>query len=386
MAQAPLGMLKNMDRIQVIPVRGKKELSAFLRLPWKIYRDDPAWVPPLLLERKHLLSRRHPYFKHAEAQFFLALRQGEPVGRISAQIDRLALARYGPVGHWGLLEAVEDEEVFAALFQAVEKWLKDRGMKRLLGPFNLSINQECGLLIKGFETPPSFLMGHARPYYQERLEALGHVKARDLLAYLMKRERETLERVKRLIPRSSVTVKTRAINKKKLAQELDLIFKIFNEAWSENWGFVPFRREEYLHLGTLLKYLVPAELVRVAEIEGQPVAFIAVLPNFNEILADLDGRLFPWGWGKLLWRLKFAPPKSARVVLMGMRKRYQASIQGPLLIVKLIDDIRRILLEMGVERLEISWILEDNLRMKRLAEALAGPPYKVYRIYQKELT
>ena len=378
-------MLEIMDDIQVIPVKSRKEQKAFCLLPWKIYRHDPHWVPPLLLERKLLLSRRHPYFKHAEAAFFLALRQGEPVGRISVQIDRLFLARYGLKGHWGLLEAVEDLRVFKALFETVETWLKDRGIRSLLGPFNLSINQECGLLVKGFDSPPSFLMGHAPPYYSEMLEALGHEKARDLLAYLMQRDSKTLARVKSLIPRSSTTVKTRAIDKKNLSQELDRIFAIFNEAWSKNWGFVPFTRAEYLYLGTLLRYLVPAELVRLAEIEDQPVAFIAVLPNFNEILAPLQGRLFPTGWAKLLWKLKFSPPRSARVVLMGIKRKYQLSMQGPLLIIKLIDDIRRVLLDMGVQALEISWILEDNLRMKRLAEALAGKPYKIYRIYTKEL-
>ncbi|NPB10090.1 MAG: N-acetyltransferase [Thermodesulfobacteria bacterium] len=375
-----------MKKVQVREVRSAKDRDAFLKVPWKIYADDPAWVPPLLIERRDFLSPRNPYFRHAEARFWLAERDGEPVGRISAQIDRLVLERYGEQGHFGMIEAVDDPEVFSALLETAENWLRSRGMKKVLGPFNLSINQECGLLVKGWESPPSFLMGHARPYYAARLEECGYRKAKDLLAYLMTRQPEVLERVERLIPKGSFTVKTRPINKKRLAAELDLIFEIFNEAWAENWGFVPFTREEYLHLGQSLKYLVSSELIRIAEVEGKAVAFIVVLPNFNELIADLNGRLWPWGWLKLLWRFRFRPPRSARVVLMGVRKEYQQTMQGSLLVVRLIDDIRRVLLARGTQRLELSWILEDNRRMRKLAEALAGPPYKVYRIYEKELS
>jgi hypothetical protein len=195
----------------------------------------------------------------------------------------------------------------------------------------------------------------------------------------------TLERVQRLIPKSAVTVKTRPLSKKNLTRELDLIFGIFNDAWSENWGFVPFTRREYLYFGQNLKHLVPEELIRVAEIDHEAVAFIAVLPNFNEIIRDLNGHLFPFGWAKLWWRLRFRPPRSARVVLMGLKRRFQRSLIGPLIIIRLIADIKEILLGMGVNRLELSWILEDNLKMRRLAEALAGRPYKVYRIFEKEL-
>ena len=371
--------------VQVKKVENRRELEAFIRLPWRIYREDPAWVPPLIWERKEFLSSRNPFFKYGEACLFLAYQDGVPVGRISAQVNRLHLARYGPEGHFGFLEAIDDQAVFAALLDAAEGFLRARGLKKILGPFNFSINQECGLLVEGFETPPTFLMGHARPYYQAHLAALGYQKAKDLWAYLMTRTEETLARVDRLIPKSSHHVKIRTISKKALGQELALIFSIFNDAWSQNWGFIPFTREDYLYFGKSLKYLVPEDYVRIAEVDGEAAAFIAILPDFNELIKELDGRLFPAGIFKLLWRLKFRPPRRARVVLMGVKRVYQRRLVGPLLILRLIRDAKEALLKRGVEALELSWILEDNRRMCRLAEALGARRYKVYRIYEKEL-
>ncbi len=371
--------------VKVKKVETKKELRLFLELPQRIYKDDSAWVPPLLWERRRFFSRQNPFFKYGEVALFLAYQSREVVGRISAQLNHLHLARYGPEGHFGFLEAVEDKEVFESLFCAVEEWLSARGMKRILGPFNFSINQECGLLVKGFDNPPTFLMGHARPYYATMLEDLGFKKAKDLYAYLMKRHPQTLERVERLIPKSSKHVRTRTINKKKLKQELELLFTIFNDAWSENWGFLPFTREDYSFFGESLKYLIPEDYVRIAEVDGETAAFIVVLPDFNELLADFNGRLLPWGIWKLIYRLKFCPPRRARVVLMGVLRKYQRKLLGPLLILRLIKEIKEVLLARGVETLELSWILEDNYRMCRLAEALGARIYKVYRIYQKEL-
>ncbi len=372
--------------VRVKKVEGKRELRDFITLPWKIYEDDPAWVPPLILERKEFLSPKNPFFRHGEAAFFVAYQDGEPVGRISAQVNRLHLERYGPEGHFGFLEAIEEREVFGALLGAAENYLRHRGLKKVLGPFNFSINQECGLLVRGFESPPSVLMGHARPYYDREILACGYRKAKDLLAYLMTKTPETLARVERLIPKSTVKVRTRTVSKRNLAAELDLIFRIFNDAWSENWGFLPFTREEYLHLGESLKWLVPEEYVRIAEVEGEAAAFIVVLPDFNELIKDLNGRLFPFGLFKLLYRFKFRPPKKGRVVLMGVLRKYQRRLLGPLLILRLISDIKAALLARGVEALELSWILEDNVRMCRLAEALGARVYKVYRIYEKELS
>ncbi len=372
--------------VRVKKIESRSEIEIFLKLPFRLYRDDPAWVPPLLLERKFFFSQRNPFFKYGEAAFFLAYRGEEPVGRISAQINELHVARYGPEGHFGFLEAEEDLSVFEALTTAAEDWLRKRGMKRILGPFNFSINQECGLLVEGFEFPPSFLMGHAKPYYDALLKACGFEKARDLLAYVIEREPEALARVERFIPKSAANVRTRTINKKKLHSELELIFRIFNDAWSENWGFIPFTEEDYRFFGETLKFLIPEDFVRIAEVEGEPAAFIVVIPDFNESIKDLKGRLFPFGVFKLLFRLKFRLPSRARVVLMGVLRKHQRKLLGPLLVTRLIKEIKEALLRRGVQRLELSWILEDNSRMLRLAEGLGAKPYKVYRIYKKDLT
>ncbi len=370
----------------VRPVEGRKDLDLFISLPWKLYRDDPNWVPPLKLERRLFLSRSSPYFKHAEAMFWLAFRGRRVVGRISAQVDRLFLDRYGEeTGFWGMLEAEDDEELFASLLDTAAGWLKGRGMKKMRGPFNLSINQECGLLIKGFHHPPAMMMGHARPYYQHRVEALGHEKARDLLAYQILKSEDAVERIQAILGTGRGNFSSRALDRSRLEEELHTIFAIFNDAWSHNWGFVPFTRDEYLELGKSMSHLARPEFIRIAEVDGEPAGFIAVLPDLNEIIRDLDGRLFPLGWAKLLWRLKFHDFEGGRVLLMGVLRKYQDSLAGAAISLGLIRDVMNRLLESSIHRLELSWILEDNLAMRRIIEALGAEPYKIYRIYEKEI-
>lgn len=367
-------------------IEGGRDMRRFISMPWSIYRDDPCWVPPVRLERKMHLSSSNPYFKHAAVRYWLAFRGERPVGRISAQVDRLYLERYGRnVGFWGMLEAEDDPEVFSALLDRAAGWLRAQGMEKMQGPFNLSINQECGLLIKGFQYPPVLMMGHARPYYSSRIESLGHEKARDLLAYLIRRSQDTVKRIEGLLGTRRDRLATRPLDRGRLEAELDAMFSIFNDAWSENWGFVPFTRDEYLDLGKGLSRLARPELIRMAELDGRPAGFIAVLPDLNEIIRDLDGRLLPFGWAKLLWRIKFHRFKGARVLLMGVLRRYQDSLAGAGISLSLIRDVMAELLKLGIDRVELSWILEDNMAMRRIIEALGAEPYKIYRIYEKGL-
>jgi hypothetical protein len=371
--------------LRVVVVSGRRAREHFIRLPWSIYRDDPAWVAPLLAERRHHLSPRRPYFQHAVARFWLAYRDGEPVGRISAQIDRLHLERHGDdTGLFGMLEAENDPQTFQALLDAAEEWLGGHGLRRVLGPFNLSINEECGLLLEGFETPPMIMMGHARRYYDARIEEHGYEKAKDLLAYRITDFRSP-DLMRRVVASAADHVRVRPLRRSRLAEELQILHEIFDDAWAENWGFIPFTASEFDALGRTLRFLVRDDFVQIAEVEGVPSAMLLLLPNLNELIRDLDGRLLPFGWLRLLWRLKRGSPRTARVALMGVRKQYQRSPLGLALAFSMIEAVRRAGSRQGVEEVELSWILEDNTGMRNILAAIGSRLYKRYRIYQKML-
>ena len=377
------------DAVVIEAVADAAAMERFIRAPFALQGGDPNWVPPLIKERRdHLDPRKNPWFDHAEAGYWLALRGGRVAGRISAQVDRARLARHGDAtGHFGFLEAEDDGAVFNALFGAAEAWLGERGMRRAMGPFSLSINDETGLLVDGFDSPPSLMMGHAPPYYGRRVEDQGYVKAMDLFAYT-RETRQPLppgptalaERV-----RHSPEVTLRPLDPARYGDDLDIILDIFNDAWSENWGFVPFTAAEIDHLATSLKPLIRADLVCIAEVGGEPAAMAVALPNLNEAIADLGGRLLPLGWARLLWRLKVRGLRTARVPLMGVRRRYHATVLGAALAFAVVDAIHRHLAAAGFDRAELSWVLEDNQPMRRMVEAIGGRAYKTYRIYEKAL-
>jgi hypothetical protein len=376
----------NSGPLRIVPVEGRQGLRQFIRLPWSIYGDDPAWVPPLLLERSEHLSKRNPFFEHAKCRFWLAYRGGRPVGRISAQVDQLHLQRYeDSTGFFGLLEAEDDPETFQALMDTAEKWLSNQGMRRILGPFNLSINQECGLLVEGFDTPPMVMMGHARPYYGARVEENGYRKEKDLLAYRIDVDFELTKAMRAVIKRAARRVIIRSLRRERFAEELEILQDIFEDAWSENWGFVPFTKEEFKHLGQNLKHLVHDEYVQIAEVDGSPDAMIIGVPNVNEVIKDLNGRLLPFGWLKLLWRLKVSRPKTARVPLMGVRKRHHNGLMGAALAIMVVERVRRLGVKYGAKEVELSWILEDNMGMRNILESMGGVVYKRYRIFGKDL-
>ncbi|HEY5363796.1 MAG TPA: dATP pyrophosphohydrolase, partial [Aestuariivirga sp.] len=246
-----------MSSITIRPVLNKKDQITFLKVPFPIYANDPNWVAPLFLERfEHLSEKKNPYFQHAAAQLFIAEKDGKPVGRISAQVCQLHQERYkDATGQFGFLEAVDDPEVFAALFKAADDWLRAKGMKRVLGPFSFSINDEIGLLIDGFDTIPNMMMGHATRYYQKRVEEQGFTKAKDVLAYEFDNVKGLPPTMRKMVDRmmASGDLTLRPLNKKKMASEIDIVMDIFNDAWSENWNYVPFTRAEVAMLAQLFK-------------------------------------------------------------------------------------------------------------------------------------
>ncbi len=374
------------EPVRIEPINGSRDLRRFIRVPWSVYVDDPAWVPHLFLERQEQFSRRHPYFAHARCCFWLAYRGMKPVGRISAQIDALHEARYrDATGFFGLLEAEDEAETFHALLSTAETWLRDQGMLHIRGPFNLSINQECGLLVEGYDTPPMIMMGHARPYYAGRLAAEGYHGVKDLLAYHVATHFTPPELMRIVLSRAAGAVRIRPMRWSCLSEELKILREIYEDAWSANWGFIPFTEEEFRHLGHSLRLLVEDEYVQIAEVDGVPVAMIVAFPNVNEAISDLNGRLCPFGWLKLLWRLKVKHPKTARVALMGVRKRFQGTALGTALAFMLIDAVRGHGLRRGVQAVELSWVLEDNRPMRNMLAMIGGVPYKRYRIYEKAL-
>lgn len=378
-----------MNAITISAVDPGRDLDAFLRVPFQIYRTLPHWVPPLWLERRAALPPgATPYTRRARMQWWIATQGGKVRGRISAHVDPAALMREPGIGHLGLLAATDRPDVVAALTATAEDWLRDQGMSRARGPLDLSLNQESGLLVDGFDTPPMLMMPHNPPTLGPALEAAGYGKVMDLLAYRADPRRPIPDAVRRLMNRSlppGLRVRPARLGAA-YDSEVHTMVDIFNDAWSANWGFVPFDAEEVALLGRELRPLIEKRLVWFAETEGQSVAFLVCLPNLNEAIADLDGRLWPVGWAKLLWRLKARGLRTARVPLMGVRKAMSATLAGSLLPFHLIAALWPELLARKVEAVELSWVLETNKPMRALAELLCGPPCKTYRLYEKALT
>jgi len=373
--------------VTVRPVRGKEDLKAFLDVPFALYASDPNWVAPLYLERfEHLDPKKNPYYRHAEVELFLAFRGDRPVGRISAQLCSLRSERYKDgVGQFGFIEAEDDPAVFEALLGAASAWLRQRGATAIQGPFSFSINDETGLLIEGFDTAPSMMMGHALPYYARRLEEAGFTKAKDVIAYDFLDQADMPRALKsaydKAIADKDVTL--RPLDKKQLMKELQIVVSIANDAWSENWGFVPWTDEEMAALASNLKMLVTGDYIAIAEYKGEPAAMAITLPNINDWIAGLDGRLLPFGWAKVAWNLLAKPPRSVRMPLMGLRRKYHGTALGAVLGMAAIARVRNYHVGRGTTRGEASWILEDNMPMRRMIESFGGKPYKTYRIYEK---
>ncbi len=383
LAQAP-----NPSSITVEPVTTRAQMDRFIALPNRVNAGDPHYVAPLAMERRQALSQTgNPYFAHAEAAFWLARRGGRDVGRVSAQIDQLAPPEPGPaVGHFGMISAEDDAQVFATLLRTAEDWLRERGCRRVRGPFNLSINEEMGLLIDGFDTPPMVMMGHDPRYAAARIEAQGYAKIKDVHAYLCGSQDALPERVLRRARRDPPKgVVLRPLDMRRYDAEVMTLTRILNDAWAGNWGFTPTTEAETDALAKALKSVIDPSLIWFAEIDGEPAGVIVYLPNVNEAIRDLGGRLLPFGWVKLLWRLKVARVKSVRVPLMGVSRKFHRDRRGQLLPFLLIDAGAKRAYALGYERFELSWVLEDNLPMRRISESIGAEVYKTYRIYEKTL-
>ncbi len=372
------------------PVETAGDRKRFVDLLWDLYAGDPAWVPPLRDEALGLIGgeRTNPWFGHGRAAFWLAERDGRAVGRISAQVDSLVQERRPGLGQWGLFECVDDPEVAAALIARAEAWLREQGMTRAQGPMSLGIWDEPGLLVSGHDVPPTVMMGHHRAYLERHVLAAGYAGVKDLHAWELDIVKPFPPVVQRIVAagEKNPRIRIRRVDKSRFAEEAALILSILNEAWSDNWGFVPLTDAEVAYVGKKLKPIVFEHLVHVAEYDGEPVAFMIALPDVNELIRDLDGRLLPFGWAKLLWRLRKARVNRIRVPLMGVRQKLQGSRTASLLAFMMIEYSRReSIARHGATRGEIGWILEDNGPMRSIAEVIESRISKTYRVYEREL-
>ena len=377
------------DSLTIHPVATSRERRAFVDFAWRVYRDDPAWVPPLKAEVLALIdANQNPWFEHGRAALWVAKRGDAVVGRISAQVDELVQDHMQKgLGQWGMFEALDGESA-AALISTAEDWLREQGMRAAMGPISLSIWDEPGLLIEGFDQPPLAMMGHHRPAYRPWIEAAGYKKAKDLVTYDLDIDKEQPALIHKMVAavERNPRIHIRNVEKSKFARDSAIILTLLNDAWSDNWGFVPLTDAEIAYAGKKLKPIIFEDLVRIAELDGEPVGFMLTIPDVNEMIRDLDGELFPFGFVKLLWRLRKPRVSRVRVPLMGVTKRLHGTRLGGQIAYTLIEYIRRACVDnYGVKHGEFGWVLEDNQGMMAIAELPGAVINHRYRIYEKAL-
>jgi hypothetical protein len=377
-----------MTSITIDAVSGAKGRRDFIRAGKVAYQGDPHYIAPLEYEvGARLDPDANPALKGADVQLFIARKDGAVAGRISAFINPLHLERYHDAsGHFGFLDAIDDRDVFAALLRAAEEYFRARGMKKSAGPFSFSVNEECGLLVSGFDTPPYIMMPHGRPWYAPHVEAAGYAKAMDMhaLRYIPRRQFIPEKRMK-FIERalSSPKVRVRNIDFKRFSEEIATLVDIYKDAWSDNWGFIPMTEAQIAHMAKELRPIIEPYNIIFCEYDGEPVAFGLVLPNVMQAIHDFDGKLLPFNWVKLLWRLKVKKLPEARMPLMGVRKKLHGKPLGAAFAYKIIDMVNSANMDNGVVSSELSWILENNTDMLTMLTDMGGEIYKTYRIYER---
>jgi len=370
--------------IKILPVNSKQLLKSFIMLPFELYKDDPNWVAPLISEQYKFFNPRHnPYYQHSEVQLFVATEDGRVVGRISAHTNTQHQKEHQEdIGFFGFFDCVNRKDVAQALFNAAADWNRNQGFASMRGPLNFSVNQEVGLLIDGFDSPPMVMMRHDHPYYQDLFAACELTKTMDLYAYLSERTEmpQRIDRLAALIEkRSGVTIRSLSKDKKELRKDIETVFEIYTKAWEYNWGNVPMTKAEFDHTVAELLPLADPELIFIAEKDGKPAGFSLALPNYNEVLKVMNGRINPITMIKALLAKKRI--SSARVITMGLIKEYQGrGIDSLFYYYSYKNGLPK-----GLIRGEFSWVLENNTMMIRVAEMLDAIPYKTYRIYDKDI-
>ncbi len=372
--------------MKIIPVETEKDLMNFIKFPWKVYKEDKYWVPPLISEIKTILDEnKNPFWKHSEKQIFLAVgnNENEVLGRIAGVIDRnFVRFQNEKTGFFSFFECINNYEVAENLFSAVEEWLLKKGIKKMLGPTSPSTNDEMGFLLEGYNSSPVLMMPYNPEYYIKFAEKYGLKKARDLYAYFMDEKsapRERLEKITKIVRQKIPDLVVREVDLKRYKSEIKFIYEIYNNAWEKNWGFVPWTEEEFYAQCERLKSLIVPELVLLAFIKDKPVGMLIAVPDYNFVLKELNGKLGPVEIIKFLC-LKHKI-KMVRVMVMGVVKEYRKHGIEAVMYKKVIENG----VKLGYIKAELSWIIEDNIMMCRAAEMLGGRIYKKYRVYEKEL-
>jgi GNAT superfamily N-acetyltransferase len=376
------------SKIEISEVSSRRERNAFIKFPWRIYVNDPAWVPPLIIERKAFLDRkRHPFYKHGDAALFLARKNGEIVGRIMASDDpNYNSLHQSNVGCFGLFECVNNRDVAAALFERAKSWLRERRRTEIIGPIDYSTNYVCGLLIDGFQFPPTILTAHNPPYYRDLIESCGFTKAKDWYAWWFADPAKAVAQLRRLAARFNThcPATVRSANLGNLRDESRRLRQIYNQAWEKNWGFVPFTEAEIQFMTSELKPLLVPEFAWIAEIANEPVGFTLCLPDINVVLRGLNGRLtrfgLPIGLIKLL--LYKRRIQKGRLIALGVVEKYRRAGIAEMLVLRVMEET---MVKRGITG-ELSMTLEDNFMINRFLEAIGAHRYKTYRIFTRTLT
>jgi hypothetical protein len=367
-----------------------KDVEDFIRAGHEVFRGDPAWVPPLhMMIGDRLDPKKEPFYRHAEVALFTAWKDGKLVGRTSATVDRTWLETWkDDTGHFGFFDTTDDVEVARALVKEAEGWLRGRGMKRMNGPMSLSANQDIGVLVDGFEHPPVLDMGHSRRYQGALAEACGLTKEKDLFAWRYESTGGFNARTERAWKQLAETpeVRLRSVDLKKLRSELDLIMEIYNETWAGKWGYVPISSAELDKMASDLSLVLDPDMAFIAEVDGKAAGMCITVPNLNEVLADMGGKLFPFGWAKLLWRTKVKHPSSARLILLGVREAVRKNVKryGFLSAAMYVEVAKRGFAK-GYRWAELSWTREDDKPINLGIRSMGATVYKTYRVYEKPL-
>lgn len=363
----------------------QKEIGEFIKFEWQIYTNDVNWVPHLLMERKEFFDpKKNPFFEHANVAYFMAYRDGKAVGRIAGIVNHLHNEFHqDKTGFFGLFECRNDPEAAAALFREAEKFVRQHGMTVLRGPVNFSTNDECGLLVEGFDRPPMIMMTYNPEYYISLFEQNGLVKSKDLIAYRLETPSAIPERLQRgvdlILKRHAFTVRT--FNKKDFDNEVRRVKKIYNAAWEKNWGFIPMTDAEFDHMGKQMKQILDPDFLFIAEHQGEPIGFSLAIPNINDALIKIrNGRLLPFGLVKLLWHSRNV--RTVRVITLGIVPQHRQSGLDTVFYYKTFETAMR----KGVQWGELSWILEDNIAISRPLERMGAFVYKRYRLYEKAVS
>ncbi len=374
--------------IEIRPVNTKRERKAFMDLPKRLYANDPHWVPQIESELAGMLDPKSPFFEHGEAQLYAAFRGGQMVGRISAHVDHLHNERYNEkTAFFGFFECENDQAVANALLDAAKAWAVGRGFDKLRGPFSFSINHVSGCLVDGFDCPPYVDMGHNPPYYAALYEGWGLAKAKDLIAWRYDVTIDPPEMAQDLARavESHPGLVVREVEMKHFDRDLKIILDIFNEAWAQNWGYVPMTPAEMKKMAENLKLVIEPRLAFIAEVDGEPAAISVCIPNVNQALLRSRGKPTPWVLGRLLWDMKVARSvDQARLIILGIRRKFRGSALGGLSVLLYVKT-HLVGQSIGFKAAELSWTLEDNVRINQGIEMMGGKPYKLYRVFEASI-